>query len=169
MALEISSRDYLRASLVLFGGVAALMSSAGCSGHVANASAAQQRPLEVYRDETGADPEGVIGGLVDLGTVTQGGHCVRALQFHNPNDTAVRLTSYSSSCECLTITGLPVDLTKGAPVPARVKINLQKEPSFTGRLEVVVTLVADEGKSIPLRVRFIVEVASGSADSGRGS
>jgi hypothetical protein len=124
---------------------------------VAIASAAQERPLEVYRDEIGADAGRVIGGLVDLGTVAQGGHRVSAMRFHNPNDTAVRLTSCVSSCECVTIEPLPIEIAAGALVPVRTNVDLQREPSFAGELEVSIKICGNKCEPINLKVRFKVE------------
>ena len=147
--------------------VALLIACQGCSQAARGSAADPARAIEI---STGSDDgEPLSNDLLAVGTLTQGGLSEQPIWFCNRSRVARRITGFVSSCECLTISGLPAELAAGASAAAHVRIDLQDERSFTGDVEVVVMVDVAEADALPLKVGFTVEAAREPAGVTRRS
>jgi hypothetical protein len=95
----------------------------------------------------------VDSAVIDLGVIDRGGASAGVVRVTNRGRAAVRVTSASASCPCLTVAGLPAVIRPDETIPLTVRLDLAREPEFTGRLGVTMTVAADETPDPVLRLR----------------
>jgi len=95
-------------------------------------------------------PEGV-----DLGVVSQSGSREQLFWLVNPTDKPVAVATLKTGCPCLVIDLPKRQVAPAETVPARVVLDLGREPHFTGDLGIEVRGFTEEG-----RVAFVLPVAA---------
>jgi hypothetical protein len=146
--------------------VAFIFASSGCSQPALGLAGDARQPIEI--SATGSDGDALRDGILELATFAAGGRTEQSIWIRNGSRVAQRIGGYTSTCECLSIVGLPVDVVAGESAAARLCLDLQAEPSSRGNFEVVVMLNVKEGEAVPLKVRYQVE-AGGETSSETGS
>jgi hypothetical protein len=138
--------------------VALIFACSGCSQPALGLAGDSRQPIEV--SATGSDGDCLRDSILELGTVAAGGRTEHPIWIRNGSRIAHRISGYSSTCECLSIVGLPVDIVGGESAAAWVCIDLAAEPNSRGNFEVVVMLNVNDAAAVPLKVRYQVEVGS---------
>ena len=132
--------------------VAAL--SSGCLTQSSGSLPTSVAAIEVFSGEPGS-AERLNGNILELGTIPQGGVVTHSICFRNHSADLKRITSFESSCECMTIEGLPVELPSGETAPATVRID--PGATFVGELEVVTEISGPALTPLTLKIRCSVE------------
>jgi hypothetical protein len=78
--------------------------------------------------------------VVDLGKVPRGSSHSSEIRLMNRTPSPIRVDGFNASCECTSVTGLPIEVPAGGHGQITVVTNLAKEPDFTGSLAVNVKL-----------------------------
>jgi hypothetical protein len=103
--------------------------------------------------------EGVVLGsastpyVVELGTVAGDSSNSRTVTIRNPTGKSIRVDSFSASCECTSVAGLPVEVPSNGKQEITVTTDLSKEPGFSGGLGVTVELKSGETPLGTIEVR----------------
>jgi hypothetical protein len=94
---------------------ASLLASAGCQG--SNASP----PAPVLTDSHPLQ----IAGPIDLGVVPAGGSCSRIVQYINRSESAHRLAGFETSCNCVSVRFLPLEIGPQGQGYLRIELDLK--------------------------------------------
>ncbi len=75
---------------------------------------------------------------MDLGIVLQAGSEQERFELTNPGSELVRVTRVSSSCPCLMLEPIPLEVPPGGSLPVLARLDLASEPQFIGGLSIAV-------------------------------
>lgn len=135
--------------------VVLVIACSGCSRPALGLAGDSRQPIEISASDR--DRDCLRDGVLELGTFPAAGRTEQSVWIRNGSRDIQRISGYSSTCECLSIAGLPVDIVGGESAAAWVCIDLAAEPNSRGNFEVVVILNVKEATAVPLKVRYQVE------------
>lgn len=79
---------------------------------------------------------------IDLGSIRQGASVSRTVIIENRTLEPVTIDRFESSCECLTLSALPLTVSPHGSAPIRVAADESREPEFHGDLAIDVSAFA---------------------------
>jgi hypothetical protein len=103
--------------------------------------------------------EGVVLGsasapfVVEFGTVAGDSSNSRTVTLRNPSGKPIRVDSFSASCECTSVSGLPVEVPLNGKQEITVTSDFSKEPGFSGGLGITVELKSGDAPLGTIEVR----------------
>jgi hypothetical protein len=83
---------------------------------------------------------------IDLGIVPQAGAEQERFELTNMGEAPVRVTRIRSSCPCLKLEPIPLEVPPGGTVPVLARLDLSSEPHFAGGLSITVAGYTPAGK-----------------------
>jgi hypothetical protein len=117
----------------------------------------------VFSATDNADDRGLPDNVLALGTLPPGGLRVSKLWLRNFSDRVTTITGVSTTCDCAALEGLPREIGPRQSAPVTLNVDLAKEPSFIGELEVEIHVKAIRLVPIVLRARVTVVRSLGDA------
>lgn len=143
--------------------VALIFASSGCSRPALGLAGDSRQPIEI--SATARDGDALRDGVLEVGNLAAGGRTEQPVWIRNGSRITQRISGYSSTCECLTIVGLPLDVAAGESAAMQVRIDLQAEPNSRGNFEVVVMLNVVEAAAVALKIRYQVEAGGETSEA----
>jgi hypothetical protein len=140
---------------------ALLGATSGCGHTRAGGDVPVGPPVQFGLEHSDGPETALADGLLTLDEIEQGGRTSRTLFVRNASQSAIGVKDVVSSCDCVTLDGLPVEIAPGLAESIELRINLEHAPNFVGEMQVEVSLLlrdasAADLESIPLRIRFRV-------------
>lgn len=108
-----------------------LVASLGCNGRNAGRHAGRILPVAAAQSPESHFLLHANPARINMGEVAQGGRKDATFTLTNSGTRTIELSRIDTTCPCLTV-DVPLRIPPGEQVEGRVKLDLRKEPNFTG-------------------------------------